>query len=323
MGGAIQTAARVVATLLLLAGVVGLIVSPFVSEKDLSSLWGVEPLSYVSAIVLIVGLSLALLTYLVPHLAARRAGYGGQGYWGPERWSEVTQQYFDLFNHDIGRPMRMILGKERALRAVLESADETPAPPVQELLDEIEAQAPNFRLMMSNIQMLVQLESPERPGAAEAVEPTEVVGNIVDRYMPVAAESGKEITWWSEPAEFGIVYSDASAIEHVVANLVDNAVRFATGHVELRITNNPTQFFIRVWDDGPGIPERYIPHIFDRGWTPEVAKREVKTSSGLGLFIARTLARRLNGELTVESVPAPASDHHTSYLLTLPSRPPR
>jgi signal transduction histidine kinase len=107
----------------------------------------------------------------------------------------------------------------------------------------------------------------------------------------------------------------------VVANLVDNAVRFATRHVELRITNNPTQFFIRVWDDGPGIPERYIPHIFDRGWTPEVAKREVKTSSGLGLFIARNLARRLNGELTVESVPDPASDHHTSYLLTLPSRP--
>jgi signal transduction histidine kinase len=283
----------------------------------------VEPLSYVSAIVLIVGLSLALLTYLVPHLTAMKAGRGGPAYWGPQRWSEVTQQYFDLFNHDIGRPMRMILGKERALRAVLESADETPAPPVQELLDEIEAQAPNFRLMMSNIQMLVHLESPERPGAAEAVEPTEVVGNIVDRYTPVAAESGKEITWWAEPAEFGIVYSDASTIEHVVANLVDNAVRFATRHVEIRITNNPTQFFIRVWDDGPGIPERYIPHIFDRGWTPEVAKREVKTSSGLGLFIARTLARRLNGELTVESVPAPASDHHTSYLLTLPSRPPR
>ena len=278
-------------------------------------------MSYVSAIVLIVGLSLALLTYFIPHVAAMKAGSGSAAYRGPEGWSEVTQQYFDLFNHDIGRPMRMILGKERALRAVLESADETPTRPVQELLDEIEAQAPNFRLMMSNIQMLVQLESPERPGAAEAVEPTEIVGNIVDRYMPVAAESEKEITWWSEPAEFGIVYSDASTIEHVVANLVDNAVRFATRHVELRITNNPTQFFIRVWDDGPGIPERYIPHIFDRGWTPEVAKREVKTSSGLGLFIARTLARRLHGELTVESVPAPASDHHTSYLLTLPSRP--
>jgi len=135
----------------------------------------------------------------------------------------------------------------------------TPPKPVKAYA--LNPQAPNIRLMMSNIQMLVQLESPERPGAAEAVEPTEVVGNIVDRYMPVAAESGKEITWWSEPAEFGIVYSDASTIEHVVANLVDNAVRFATRHVELRITHNPTQFFIRVWDDGPGIPDRYIPTV--------------------------------------------------------------
>jgi len=320
MKGILQTVTRIIAGLLLLAGAAGLIVSPFVSEKELSSLWGVEPLSYISAIVLIVGLSLALLTYLVPHLVNMKAGRGGSADRRSQRWSEVTQQYFDLFNHDIGRPMRAILGKERALRAVLESSDETPTRPVQELLDEIEAQAPNFRLMMSNIQMLVQLESPEKPGALEAIEPTEVVGNIVERYTPVAAESGKEITWWSEPAEFGIVYSDSSTIEHVVANLVDNAVRFATRHVEIRITSNPSQFFIRVWDDGPGIQERYIPHIFDRGWTPEVAKREVKTSSGLGLFIARNLARRLNGELTVESVPVPASDHHTSYLLTLPSR---
>jgi K+-sensing histidine kinase KdpD len=161
--------------------------------------------------------------------------------------------------------MRAILGKERALRAVLESADETPTRPVQELLDEIEAQAPNFRLMMSNIQMLVQLESPEKPGAPEAIEPTEVVGNIVERYTPVAAESGKEITWWSEPAEFGIVYSDSSTIEHVVANLVDNAVRFATRHVEIRITSNPSQFFIRVWDYGPWYTGAiYTPHL--RPW---------------------------------------------------------
>ena len=61
-------------------------------------------------------------------------------------------------------------------------------------------------------------------------------------------------------------------------------------------------------------------HLFDRGWTPEVARREEKVSSGLGLFIARTLARRFAGDLTIESVAGPDPDHHTEFLLSLPLR---
>jgi signal transduction histidine kinase len=172
--------------------------------------------------------------------------------------------------------------------------------------------------MMSNIQVLVQLEAPGPSPQLQPVEPSELVRKIVDRYSLAPGETRKEITWWSEPAEFGIVYSDSSALEHIVTNLVDNSVRFATERIEIRLTKNPTHFFIRVWDDGPGIAPHYLPHIFDRGWTPEVARREEKTSSGLGLFIARTLAKRYGGELTVDSVAEPDLEHHTSFLLTLP-----
>ena len=81
-------------------------------------------------------------------------------------------------------------------------------------------------------------------------------------------------------------------------------------------------FFIRVWDDGPGISPPYLPHIFDHGWTPEVARREEKTSSGLGLFIVRTLAQNTGGDITVESVAEPDSEHYTAFLLGLPLQGP-
>ena len=83
---------------------------------------------------------------------------------------------------------------------------------------------------------------------------------------------------------------------------------------------NPTHFFIRVWDDGPGIPRHYVQHIFDRGWTPEVTRGEQKTSSGLGLFIAQTLAKQCGGELTASSVELPDPKHQTAFLLSLPLR---
>ena len=172
------------------------------------------------------------------------------------------------------------MGKERELRAVLQSSGSVTAPAVEELLDEIERQTPSFRLMMSNVQVLVQLEAPDVPVRLQAVEPSEIVRRIVDRYISVAAQSQKEITWWTEPSEFGIVSSDSSAIEHVLTNLVGNAVRFATTHVEVKLSKNPTHFFIRVWEDGLGIAPQYVQHIFDRGWTPEVARGEDQLRPG-------------------------------------------
>ena len=306
--------ARMAAAAAIAAGVACLALSPVLGPAAFGSLWAAEPLAYIGAALLVAGLAAGLLAYAAPGRVDDRAAPAGQ----TREWMEVTEQFFRMVDHDLGRPLRRIAGKERELRAALRAAGGTDNPEVQELLDEIGRQVPNFRLMLSNIQVLVQLEAPGGPPPAAPVEPAAVVRGIADRYVPVAAESGKAVTWWAEPAEFGMVASDAHAIEHIVANLVDNAVAYAASGVEVSLYKDDTRFYVSVWDDGPGIPAQYREYLFDRGWTPEVSRREEKTSSGLGLFIARTLARRCGGELTVESVAAPAEGAHTAFLLALP-----
>ena len=302
-----------------LAGVILLILAPFLGKDFFDLLWAVEPFTYLGGALMVLGLGMTATTY-VGTAWLRRNSYqviNGQNDW--HSWSETTLQYFQLFDHDLGRPLRRIAGKERELRAVMQANPGSADAGVIDLLDEIERQTPNFRLMMSNIQVLIQLESPESDDELLPVEPNELIRRIADRYTPVAAEAGKEITWWSEPSELGLVYANTNAIEHIVTNLVDNAVRFAGTHVEVKLTKNPTHFFVRVWDDGPGISTQYVPHLFDRGWTPEVVRREEKSSSGLGLFIARSLARQSGGDLIVESDDSPDGEHHTAFLLSLPS----
>jgi signal transduction histidine kinase len=302
-----------------LAGVILLILAPFFGKDFFDLLWAVEPFTYLGGVLMVLGLGMTATTYVGTAWLRRNSYQVINGQNGGHSWSETTLQYFQLFDHDLGRPLRRIAGKERELRAVMQANPGTADAGVIDLLDEIERQTPNFRLMMSNIQVLIQLESPESDDELLPVEPNELIRRIADRYTPVAAEAGKEITWWSEPSELGLVYANTNAIEHIVTNLVDNAVRFAGTHVEVKLTKNPTHFFVRVWDDGPGIGTQYVPHLFDRGWTPEVVRREEKSSSGLGLFIARSLARQSGGDLTVESDDSPDGEHHTAFLLSLPS----
>ena len=311
-----QAVARAAALLIVAAAAACLGLAPLIGEALFAAIWGVEPLTYIGAALLIVGLAALALTYALPQ-ALRRGASEGNERRDMRDWSSVTQQYFELFDHDLGRPLRRILGKERELRAFLRASDDDNSAEVVDLLDEIEMQAPNFRLMMSNIRVLIQLEAPDASFRPQPVEAAAVVRRIVDRYIPVASDANKSITWWAEPSEFGIVYSDSAAIEHIVTNLVDNAIRFADSQVEVGLSRDEARFFVRVWDDGPGVPARYRRHIFERGWTPAVARREEKTSSGLGLYIAHTLAVRYGGDLAIESA-ASEPDEQAAFALSLP-----
>ena len=300
------------------AGVLCLILAPIVGPSAFDSLWGVEPLNYIGAIMLIAGLAVAALGLAAAVAGAGRNGLTENGDEQTHNWRETTLSFFNEFDHDLGRPLRRITGRQRELRAALRASGETVDSDVMELLDEIERQAVNYRLMLSNIQVLVESEAPGEPLPMSPVEPAEVVRRIVERYVPVALEVSKEISWWAEPSQFGMVSSNSHAIEHIVANLIDNAVTHAHGHIEVSVSRDDTRFYVQVWDDGPGIAAQYLDYVFDRGWTPEVGRREEKTSSGLGLFIAQTLARRCGGDLTVKSVAEPEEGHYTSFLLALP-----
>ncbi|NQW17466.1 MAG: HAMP domain-containing histidine kinase [Chloroflexi bacterium] len=306
---------------LVILGIIGLLVGQVFGDSLDTELWLVEPLVAVGGIVVIGGLLLLSLAHLNtrrPRNAPQQSGDGGVNV---RQWADLTQQYFDTFGHDLGRPLRRILGKERELRARIEASGNNVDPYVTDLLDEIEQQAPSFRLMMANIQVLVELEDQDSVPKIYGVAPARIIGNIADRYSTLASEQGIEIAWWSEPADFGVELSTGGAIDHIVTNLVDNAVRYAERKIEIQLSKTDSDFIIRVWDDGPGIPEAYLPHVFERGWTPQLANQEERTSSGLGLHIASTLAIRSKGRLSVASITAPGEDHHTAFELTLPRSP--
>ena len=125
-----------------LAGALGMALSPFFGSAAFQNLWGIEPMAYLGAIVVIAGLTVLSASLIVTMIFSKNSAGSGAPQQDPYQWNQVTQHYFDLFNHDLGRPLRRVLGKERELRAILESAGPEADPKVLELLDESRSKHP-------------------------------------------------------------------------------------------------------------------------------------------------------------------------------------
>jgi signal transduction histidine kinase len=88
----------------------------------------------------------------------------------------------------------------------------------------------------------------------------------------------------------------------VLRNLSDNAARYASDRVELRVSERDRWAVLDVVDDGPGIPASEHDRVFDRFLRLDSSRRRSAGGAGLGLAIAREIARAHGGDLTV--VPA-------------------
>ena len=88
---------------MLVGGVAGLALAPFIGKSLFVELWGIEPLSYLGALLVVAGLGSTTLTYYLPRLLGRDQAEVDTEQQTAEKWGQLTQQYFELFNHDLGR----------------------------------------------------------------------------------------------------------------------------------------------------------------------------------------------------------------------------
>ncbi|MCC5978611.1 MAG: HAMP domain-containing histidine kinase [Salinarimonas sp.] len=109
-------------------------------------------------------------------------------------------------------------------------------------------------------------------------------------------------------------WCDRELVDHILANLIANALKYSneTAPVELRLFNAGSHVAIAVTDYGPGIARADRPHVFDRFYRGEAGGHS--EGSGLGLSLARDLARLQGGELSFETW----TERGSVFTLTLP-----
>jgi signal transduction histidine kinase len=103
------------------------------------------------------------------------------------------------------------------------------------------------------------------------------------------------------------VYVNANTdyLRRVLNNLISNALRYGQDGKEIGITVRlkEDRAFVDVWDKGKGIPQKDLPHIFERLYTAEASRNPALQGTGLGLTIAKSLIERQGGRISAKSAP--------------------
>jgi len=152
-----------------------------------------------------------------------------------------------------------------------------------------------------------------RPGPDDAGA---IIETTLVTFEPVAAAKRLRIEV-DVPGDLPPIWADGPRLSRVVANVFGNAVKFASpgGWIGIRARAADGEVLVEIADDGPGIPEQALSHVFERGWT---AERGGPHGTGLGLHVARSIIELHGGRIWVESAPGrgarffigvPTADH--------------
>jgi two-component system sensor histidine kinase KdpD len=149
----------------------------------------------------------------------------------------------------------------------------------------------------------------EAGAAAPAVE-LWTVDELIRQAVADVAANGRVLI---RGADTQLVRVDAAQIERVLANLLENALKFspAGSPVHVRVTATRAEVIVRVVDQGPGIPEPELERVFE----PFYRREGGRVGAGLGLAIARGFAQANGARLWAESRP----DQGATFALALPA----
>lgn len=172
---------------------------------------------------------------------------------------------------------------------------------VNDLLDQAQIEAGIIRLKVSSF------------------TPQELLGEVISITEVLAQEKGLELTGCIEEDVPPILAGDRQRLHQILLNLVGNAIKFTEqGWVKVRIYRpDKSHWAIEVADTGCGIPEEAQPYIFEPFRQADSSMTRKHHGSGLGLSIARQLARLMGGEITFSSIVGQGS----TFVVTLPLVP--
>lgn len=206
-----------------------------------------------------------------------------------------TKKMLSNISHDIKTPLTVILGYLEIMR-IKNSEDE--------MLQKVEARAKQVMELINQFFTLAKLEAGDQNLQKMKVDICEICRENILSFYELLQQ--KEFTVDIViPKSALYVWGDTDAIHRILSNLISNAVRYGSegNYIGVFVREEAGAAVVDIVDKGKGIEKAFANSVFERLYTMEDSRNRDIQGNGLGLTIARNLARQMGGELLLKSEP--------------------
>ena len=226
-----------------------------------------------------------------------------------QRLEQVRTDFIANASHELRTPLTSIRGFADTLLAGHSSEEEQ-----RSYVEVIQRNAERLTNLMDDLLELSRAESRKAPLHPAEVDVARVAKVLVADLEPRARDSGRSIE--IEGLAHAPAWADRRAVEQVLTNLLDNAVKYSNpeGRIRLVLEYEGDTLRISVQDDGIGIPAEDQARIFERFYRVDKARSRALGGTGLGLSIVKHLVQAMGGDIWLESSPGKGS----RFTFTLP-----
>ena len=213
------------------------------------------------------------------------------------RRSEIaSKKMLSNISHDIKTPMTVTLGYLEIMQS-----SETPS---KEMLKKVERKAQSVMELINQFFTLSKIESGDMEIELSRIDICEICReSILDFYELLSNKSFQVEVDIPETSVY--IQGNKEALQRILFNLISNVIRYGADgkYLGISLRNDERNVYVDVTDKGKGIDKAFADSIFDRLFTMEDSRNRNIQGNGLGLTIAKNLALRLGGTITLESVP--------------------
>lgn len=216
-----------------------------------------------------------------------------------QRVDASRRQLFADISHELRTPTTAIRGEaEIALRGRAKPTED-----YQDALRRINETATQLGRVIDDLLTMARSDTQSLSMHPQHVLAVEPVQDALQQIQPLAQERAVQIDWTQDAPPQLALWADGPRLRQLMVLLLDNAVRYSHpgARVQLRTAVEGDAWLADVTDQGIGIPADELPHVFERNYRGEHARRHRADGSGLGLPLARALAGAHGGSLRITS----------------------
>jgi two-component system, OmpR family, phosphate regulon sensor histidine kinase PhoR len=225
-------------------------------------------------------------------------------------YQELRSQFVANVSHELRTPLT-------GLRGLLEALDDPGMDPDtrRDFVGRAASETQRLEALITDILFLSELETTPGLPSSSRSDLAQAAGMTVADLRDVAKEHGVRLQLDAGPPAWTPLTDRMAAT--VVRNLVENAVKYAGpgATASTTVARDGDTVTLTVADDGAGIPERHLPHVFERFYRADPSRSKRLGGTGLGLSIVKHIAERFGGRAVASS----REGFGTTVTVTLPA----